>query len=372
MEGVTDFPFRRWLSLCSKASYHSTPFLRITNSYPHKSVPIEFAPEIFDPDYKSLLSTPVVLQVMGPSPTRVIDIGKMILQYTDFFDINFGCPAPTVIGKGSGSALLQDPKEFESFTSMIAKNLPDRSFSLKIRTGFNDDSKYDEIISIIESLNAKRLTIHGRTKAQKYTGEADWSQIEFAAKSLSLPVIGSGDITNYTSYVLRKQKAPSLTGVIIGRGAISNPWIFDSIRKPENSEINQNKVLSALLVYGIFIDLYYDYGYQKFKDIDFELNTVETALNEEQWYTYLHRLIYLAYGYPNITHLSISRRALSRIKMLWTKMKDLLPEQFEDRSLLRSKRIEDFVQHFKEAQKKASSKNRGKNLLYESQSGIFF
>ena len=362
MEGVSDFPFRRWVSLCSTASYHSTPFLRVTDTFPHKDLPVDFAPEILDSDYKDRIETPVVLQVMGPSPERIIKAGKLILDHTNYFDINFGCPAPTVVGRGSGSALLSNPDNFKNFVSEIYENLPENSFSIKIRTGYEDDSNYESIINSIEHMNLKRLTIHGRTKVEKYMGFANWDHIELAAKKLQIPVVGSGDVSNKKTYEERLSKAPSISGVIIGRAAQKNPWIFDSIKAESPKTVSFEQILNCALVYGCYIEVFFGRGYEEFKKIDLELGMIQKPLSEKEWEQYLKSFAMKAFATDKIEDMPIERRALSRIKMIWTHMKDILPEEFHDRTLLRAKTCKDFIEAFRIAQK-SSIERTGQNEI---------
>ena len=348
MEGVTEFPFRRWLSLCSSPGYHSTPFLRVTHTYPSSEFPVSFAPEIFDPDYSDL-ETPVVAQLMGPSPSRICEVGSLLLEKTSSFDINFGCPAPTVVGKGSGSALLADVDSFNNFVGDVYKNFSAKQFSIKIRTGYENSENYKDIISCLKSYNLEKLTIHGRTKSQKYMGLADWSLIEHAAKSLSYPVIGSGDITNKDSYKERKEQSPSVSGVIVGRAALKNPWIFSQLEKWE-TKLNLDTILYALATYGIFVDVFFNDGYDKFKAVDNATGQVQKPLKtSEDWESYLRKVGETAFNLSNFEDFDMSRRALSRMKMIWTYLKELMPSEFQGREILRAKSFKELIEQYKVA-----------------------
>lgn len=365
MEGVTDFPFRRWLSLCSKADFHSTPFLRVTHTFPINNIPEDFAPELTDPIYKEKLNTPLVLQVMGPSPDRIVETGKLIHKYTNSFDINFGCPAPTVVGRGSGSALLQDAKEFKNFLSQVHEKLPNNSFSIKIRTGYENTENFEKIIEAIKPLELTRLTIHGRTKVQKYSGLADWSLIEQAARTLNFPVFGSGDIQNFNSYNERLNTAPSVSGVIIGRAVQKNPWIFSTIRNDKNISLSLKTILYASITYGLFIQIFYGEGFKKFKETDIANGIIESALSSESnWKDYLCSFAKSALGTDDIYNLPIERRALSRIKMIWTHLKDSMPENFNDRALLRAATINDFIKTFENKESEYIKETGSNQILF--------
>lgn len=344
MEGVTDFPYRRWLSLCSRASFHSTPFLRVTDQFPHRELPTAFAPEVLDPDYRSHLDTPLLCQLMGPSPERIASAARLLLHYTDTFDVNFGCPAPTVVGKGSGSSLLKDPRLFQQFVTKITQLLPEASFSIKIRTGYDSDENFYELIAALERIKLEKLTVHGRTKAQKYSGFADWDLIEHAAKTLPFPVFGSGDIVDHQSLVERINIAPSVKNYIVGRGVLRNPWIFDEIKSSDPKPRDPIRVLLALLIYGCYIELFYERGYETFKKIDFLTEASNSNLeNLQEWELHCHKILNFGFNLKSIDELLLGRRAFARIKMLWTYLKNDMPKTFDDRSLLRSKSVNEFI-----------------------------
>ena len=364
MEGVSDFPFRRWLSLCSEASFHSTPFLRVTETFPQATIPEDFAPEVFDEHYSEALKTPLLIQLMGPSPERIIDVGDMILDKTDFFDINFGCPAPTVVGRGSGSALLQNVDEFKTFVSTVHEKLPGR-FSVKIRTGYGDTNNYDGIINSLKDLNIKRLTIHGRTRVQKYMGLADWDLIEKAAAELSIPVFGSGDISNFTTLEQRQLKAPSVSGAIVGRACLGNPWVFKTIKKQKGHSVDMEEILYALLTYGAFIEVFFQKGFQEFKKFDQQTNVRSTPLESKQeWKEYLLDYLKSAFDVDSIEDIPLERRALSRIKMIWTYMKSSFPEEFNDRDLLRSKTTASFIELYTKKMNEHQKSHKNKHIIF--------
>ena len=231
MEGVSDFAFRFWLSLCSKPDFQSTPFLRVTPTYPTYGIPKEYAPEW---QLRNILDYDLVPQIMAASRTLFIRHAKDILEQSPFVDLNCGCPASKSVGNGAGSSLLIDSAVFIDFVKTITAPFEQNKISVKIRTGFNDDSNYIDCLEGIKDTPIKQLGVHGRTKAQRYDGLASWEMIAKANKIMSCPIIGSGDINSYESLEERKEYLPSVSKIIIGRGAIRNPWIFEEIKNWQN------------------------------------------------------------------------------------------------------------------------------------------
>lgn len=350
MEGVTDFPFRRWITRCSMPSFLSTPFLRITDDFPRTTLPIAFVPELLDDDYKRE-TPPTLLQLMGPSPKRIADVGAIILEKGYSFDVNFGCPAPTVIGRGSGSALLRNVEGFQRFYTQLNNLLPEKSFSIKIRTGFDSSELFPNLIDVINDTPPKKVTIHGRTRTQKYTGKADWNLIESAAKKLNCPVVGSGDIFCKSSLDERLRVAPSVAGVIISRGALHNPWIFDKFTSPNPTPDFHEKLKFALITYGFFIDSFYLKDYDFFKKIDLKISEKIPAhvFSSEQWQDALLLICKDFYKSNDYKQVELDRKSLSRMKMIWTYLYPSLPSTYHRREILRAKNLKDFIEQFDKA-----------------------
>jgi nifR3 family TIM-barrel protein len=167
------------------------------------------------------------VQLFGNDESAFVEAIKIIEEMgADGVDLNLGCPSPKVIGSGYGSALLKDPcttaKLIEKLVS--STKLP---ISVKMRLGFYDDTRLIETARSFESAGIAALAIHGRTTKQKFTGTASWEKIYEVKENLSIPVIGNGDITSAT---LALQRLRNLDGIMIGRAALRNPWIFAQCR----------------------------------------------------------------------------------------------------------------------------------------------
>ena len=159
---------------------------------------------------------------MAASRTLFIRHAKDILEQSPFVDLNCGCPASKSVGNGAGSSLLIDSAVFIDFVKTITAPFEENKISVKIRTGFDDDTNYIDCLEGIKDTPIKQLGVHGRTKTQRYDGLTSWEMIAKANKIMSCPIIGSGDINSYRSLEERKQYLPSVSKIIIGRGAIRN------------------------------------------------------------------------------------------------------------------------------------------------------
>lgn len=176
---------------------------------------------------------PVAIQIYGRFPEAMEEAAKICEEAKpDIIDINFGCPVKKVAGKGAGAGMLRDvPKMLEITKRVVeAVNIP---VTVKTRLGWDDSSKI--IVDLAESLQdcgIAALAIHGRTRAQMYTGEADWSLIGAVKNNqrMHIPIIGNGDVTS-PEIARRRFDETGVDAVMIGRASIGRPWIFEEVKQ---------------------------------------------------------------------------------------------------------------------------------------------
>ena len=175
---------------------------------------------------------PVGVQLFGADGERMGEAAKKIIDWKqpDFIDINFGCPVNKVVSRNGGSSLLRDCPLLESVASGVAKAVGDQvPVTGKIRIGWDFDSvNAVEVGKILEGAGMQAVAVHGRTRSQGYSGEADWEVIDQVAQALTVPVIGNGDIRTGEDALKRKEET-AVSGLMIGRAAMQNPWIFREV-----------------------------------------------------------------------------------------------------------------------------------------------
>lgn len=221
MAGVTDLPFR---IIVEKFK----PGLVYTEMVSAKAL------FYGDEKTKKLLNrngekVPVNVQIFGSDEKSMAYAAKYVSNDADLIDINMGCPAPKIVKNGDGSKLLLDLNKAEKIIKAVVENskVP---VTLKIRKGWDDQNIVAcEIAQIAEKAGVSAITIHGRTKDQYYSGKADLDIIKKVKESVNIPVIGNGDITDEES-AKKMFEYTGVDGIMIGRGAMGNPWIFEKIK----------------------------------------------------------------------------------------------------------------------------------------------
>ncbi len=249
MAGVTDLPFRL---LCKEQGAG----LLCMEMVSAKAI------QYNNKNTKALLTihpeeAPVSLQLFGSDPDVISEIAKQIEELPfAILDINMGCPVPKIVRNGEGSALMNQPKLVHEIVRKTVKAIQ-KPVTVKIRKGFDETSiNAVEIAKIIEDAGAAAVAVHGRTREQYYSGKSDWEIIRQVKEAVNIPVIGNGDVVSGESAIAMMEQT-GCDGVMIGRGAQGNPWIFSELleyektgvmpERPSNEELKKMMLRHARL-----------------------------------------------------------------------------------------------------------------------------
>ena len=174
-------------------------------------------------------SVPYGVQIFGCEPDIIAQVAAEAASYGDFLDINMGCPTPKIVNNGDGSALLKNP----SLAGKVVKAAVDNAkkpVTVKMRIGWDAPGIGVEFAKEIEANGASAIAVHGRTRAQFYSGRADWSEIKRIAEAVSVPVIGNGDVST-PELAKKMMEETGCAAVMIGRAAEGNPFLFRQINE---------------------------------------------------------------------------------------------------------------------------------------------
>lgn len=262
MAGATDYAFRKICKehgaeylvsemVCAKALCYEQKIKKSIEASPSKTAPLA---AIRDGEL------PMAIQIFGSEPELMAQAARMIAQCSyrgctsrhapSAIDINMGCPVHKVVSNGEGSALLKNPALASKIVEAVALAV-DIPVTVKIRIGWDKSSiNAVEMAKRLEAAGASLICVHARTREQQYAPFADWSYIESVKGAVDIPVIGNGDIFEAAD-AQRMMDQTGVDGVMIGRGALGNPWIFENtIRLFEGGEeriISQNEVIETAL-----------------------------------------------------------------------------------------------------------------------------
>ena len=242
MAGVTDYPFRL---ICRRFG------VKLTYSEMISTKALSYG----DKKTKGLLyhegESPFAAQIFGHEPEVMAKGAAYVREHgADVVDINMGCPAPKVANNGDGSALLKTPALCGEIVTAV-KRAVDCPVTAKIRLGW-EESNGVTVARILEQSGVDAICVHGRTRAQQYSGQADWTEIAKIKEAVTVPVIANGDVTDQESYEAII-KETHCDGVMIGRGAMGNPWIFRELNGGQ-PPTHEERIMQALEHTKMLID----------------------------------------------------------------------------------------------------------------------
>ena len=229
------------------------------------------------------------VQICGNN-SKVITYAAQVLSENidvDFIDLNIGCPIDLIYQQGGGSALIRRQNVLEQIVKGCSKVLDDKPFTVKTRTGvYAKQSVAHDLLPKLEAWGAAAITLHGRSREQRYTKSADWEYIEQCASRVKrVPVIGNGDILSYEDYKKSREIAPHVSSVMIGRGALIKPWIFKEIKEQKAIDLSSKERFEML-------QKYVNYGLTHWGADTKGVETTRRFFLE--WQSFLHR--YVPYG----------------------------------------------------------------------------
>ncbi len=224
MAGVTDTVFRQ-LAKEYGADVMVTEFVSAEGVFRRNVRTLEYL------DFVDV-ERPLGVQLFGADPEHLGEAARMVVDWKrpDFIDLNFGCPVNKVVSKNGGSALLRDCPLLERVARGVVKAVAPFPVTAKIRIGWNQQTvNATTTARILEDAGVAALAVHGRTKEQGYSGEADWEVIAQVAACVKIPVIGNGDLGGALD--VARRRSSGVAGVMLGRAAMSAPWVFREIKQ---------------------------------------------------------------------------------------------------------------------------------------------
>ncbi len=196
---------------------------------------------------------PCGIQIFGSKPKVMAQAAQKLESKADVIDVNFGCPAQKVTKNCGGAAMLDKPELIKAVLDELVSTVK-KPVTAKMRLGTKTKDRAVEIAKMIEKCGVHALAVHGRTLSEGYSGKADWDKIREIKAHLSIPVFGNGDVVNYSTAQSLFEKT-HCNAVLIGRGALGNPFVFSQCKKEQDFEITSAMRVNAFFEYLSLVEL---------------------------------------------------------------------------------------------------------------------
>lgn len=291
MAGISDSPYRK---LCREmgAAFSYTEFVS-TDELSH------YSPKALSLLRFEEIERPIWFQIFGNNLETIVKSALIIQELApDIIDLNMGCSTSKVSQRGSGAGLLKNPSYAGRIIESMVKNL-NVPVTAKIRIGWDETSmNYKEVVHVLQESGVSMISIHGRTKSMGYSGKARWDIIEEIKSFAKVPIWGNGDIQTYEEALFRLESS-KVDGVLIGRAAIGNPWIFSGIDK---RTLPYSEILRVILKHvNYMLEFYSEHGLVLFRKhlskylshyngIEEEKHKLLTTKNINEFYDLLYDL----------------------------------------------------------------------------------
>ncbi len=352
MEGLTTFPMRLWLQMASKPNSATTPFLRATRVFPEGQLPATFAPELFE--LRQALPYEVIPQFMACEVGNFMRAVELLPDAdSSVVELNCGCPSPNAAGKNAGSGILADPNVFGATIERLCELLGGGRLAVKMRLGIESPDEFGTLLARVAHLPLARLTIHGRTRSDKYRGHSRWDKVQEAAAASTTPTWASGDVFSAIALQNLESVAPSAVGVMIGRGVMHNPWIFEELRSGNVVEIEAKTLLTAMICYALLQEIWLTVPNKLIARINSGKIGGYCGTDFESWQnlsislSHLLRLLPISiYDLSRGSQLPISPTSYARFKLLWSYLRASLPESFQAGRLMKARSLSEFATEF--------------------------
>ncbi len=246
MQAVTNLPFMRVMQRMGGPDYYVTEYFRVHERY-------HLEKKILRSITENNTGRPIYAQLIGQDVDALVRVSKELANYPIAgVDLNLGCPAPVVYRKDAGGGLLRKPEHMERIIAAM-RDAIDGKFTVKTRVGFESEEEFSNLLEIFNRYEIDLLTIHGRTVKERYSTPVHTDCIARAVEQMNCPVVANGNVVDVPTGQGMAEKTGAY-GLMVGRGAIRNPWIFDQLRAAYADQELKRILRSDL--YRYIMDLY--------------------------------------------------------------------------------------------------------------------